>query len=161
MLTARVEPAAAAPPPIQWRWEPETDILSGSYRVATRGERAEAVEISSPAGAVLVLDVIEGELCGLDVVIWPELETDTDLVPPSATVRGRVVLSDTPAPPVEAPLAVTVDGLERTFHIRVGRARLASVVQVADHFLIELDGRNRVAGFWLTHVPPFPGEELG
>jgi hypothetical protein len=33
------------------------------------------------------------------------------------------------------------------------------VVQVADHLLIEVDSQDRVAGFWLTGVPPFPSEE--
>jgi hypothetical protein len=161
VLAVLIEPGLTVFPRIAWRWEPETDILTGSYRTAGRGETADSVEVSSPEGAVLVLDVVEGDICGLDVVIWPDVDTVTALRAPAPRIAGRVSV---PAlaegmRQVETALAVTVDGSEQTFHLRLGSERPVTVVQVADHFLIEVDETNHVAGFWLTGVPPFPTGE--
>lgn len=160
MLPAAIVPGTTVLPQIAWQWESETDILSGSYHVARRGESVEAVELSSSDGAVAVLDVVNGELTGLDIVIWPDVETVTELRPPAPSVAGKVTLPPSEQPrQIEEPLSVTVDGLERTFHLRIGPARPVTVVQVADHLLIEVDTSDQLAGFWLTGVPPFPSEE--
>ena len=160
MLPATIVPGITVFPQIAWHWESETDILSGSYHIARRGESVEAVELSSSDGAVAVLDVVNGELTGLDIVIWPDVETVTELRPPAPQVAGKVTLPPSDQPrQIEEPLAVTVDGLERTFHLRIGAARPVTVVQVADHLLIEVDTSDQLAGFWLTGVPPFPSEE--
>jgi hypothetical protein len=60
---------------------------------------------------------------------------------------------------VETELAVEVDGMEQTFHLVVGKSRPATVVQVADHLMVEVDETGHLAGFWLAGVPPFPSEE--
>lgn len=160
MLPVSIVAGLTVFPQIAWRWESETDILSGSHRAPHRGEVAETVELSSEDGAMAVLDVVDGEICGIDIVIWPDVETVTALRPPAPQVAGRVTL-----PPADGPrmaedrLSVTVDGLEETFHLRIGVPRPVTVVQVADHFLIEVDADDQLAGFWLTGVPPFPTEE--
>ena len=160
MLRAEVVSREGSLPQVAWRWEPETDILSGSCRVPASGQRAEAVELSGPDGAVVVLDVVDQDLCGLDIVIWPDVETIADLVPPAPTLEGRVRLPPgVGAQQVELELALRVDGPERTFHLRFGPSRAARVVRVADHFLVEVDADGLLAGCWLTHVPPFPSEE--
>jgi hypothetical protein len=161
MLT--VVPVSGLPevPQVTWRWEPETDILSGSWRSPWGGEAAETVEISSPEGAVLVLDVVDGEIAGLDVVIWPDVETVAALEAPAPDASGRVLVPA--APPeshqIDTDLAVTVDGLEQTFHLQIGGRRPVSAMRLADRLMVELDAGDRLAGFWLTGVPPFPGEE--
>ncbi len=160
MLLVVVVPGISVFPQITWRWESETDILSGTYKSARRGETAEAVEMSSPDGAVAVLDIVGAELCGLDIVIWPDVQTVTDLRPPAPQLAGKVTLPPADGPrQEEEPMAVTVDSLEQTFHLRIGTDRPVTVVQVADHLLIEVDAESRLAGFWLTGVPPFPSEE--
>ncbi len=160
MLPAAIVSGITVFPQIAWHWEAETDILSGSYHIARRGESVEAIELSSSDGAVAVLDVVNGELTGLDIVIWPDVETVTELRPPAPQVAGKVTLPPADQPrQIEEPLSVTVDGLERTFHLRIGNARPVTVVQVADHLLIEVDATDQLAGFWLTGVPPFPSEE--
>jgi hypothetical protein len=161
MGPAIIVAGVAALPRLTWRWESETDILSGTYRTARHGETAETVELSSDNGAVAVLDVVGGEICGVDIVIWPDVETITGLLPPAPQVVGRVLLPPATDGPgeIETELAVAVDGLEQTFHLRVGEPRPMTVVQVADHLLIEVDADGQLAGFWLAGVPPFPSEE--
>ncbi|MEK6688191.1 MAG: hypothetical protein AABZ01_07005 [Gemmatimonadota bacterium] len=159
MLQTVVIPGVTVFPRLSWRWESETDILSGSYRSAEQGQLAESVEVSSPNGAVAVLDVVDGELCGVDVVIWPDVETVSGLQAPAPEMAGRVTLP--PVPPgtarqLEVDLAIEVDSSEHTFHLCVGPARPVTVLQVADHLMIEVDQDQTLAGFWLTSVPPFP-----
>lgn len=158
-LQTIVVPGATVFPRLSWRWETETDILSGSYRTAGVGELAESVELSSPDGAVTVLDLVEGEVCGLDIVIWPDVETVSGLQAPAPDMAGRITLPPIPAGSarqVETELAIEVDPAEQTFHLRVGPERPVTVLQVADHLLIAVDREYNLAGFWLTSVPPFP-----
>lgn len=162
MLPTKVIPGATVFPRISWRWETETDILSGSYRSAGIGESAESVELSSADGAVSVLDVVGNELCGVDIVIWPDVETVSGLQAPAPTMAGRVTLDpvdDDTARQLETELAIEVDPAEQTFHLRVGSERMVTVIQVADHLLIEVDSDEVFAGMWMTGVPPFPGNE--
>jgi hypothetical protein len=163
MLQTAVVPGATVFPRIAWRWESETDILSGSYRAPTAGEDATSLDLSSADGAVAVLDVVAGEICGVDIVIWPDVETVSGLQAPAPTMAGRVTLpgplgGNAGGPLEEVELAVEVDPSEQLFHLRVGPERPVDTVQVADHLLIEVDEEQRLAGFWLTGVPPFPGE---
>lgn len=161
MLQTTVVPGATVFPQITWRWESETDILSGSYRTARRGESAASMELSSPDGAVAVLDIVQGEVCGLDIVIWPDVETVSGLQAPAPGMAGRVTIPTGPGESHavdEAELSVEVDPSEQIFHLRIGPDRNVTLIQVADHMLIEVDEEDRLAGFWLTGVPPFPGD---
>lgn len=159
MLETVVIPGATVFPRLSWRWESETDILSGSYRTSGPEQLAESIEVSSPNGAVAVLDVVDGEICGLDMVIWPDVETVTGLQAPAPDMAGRVTVPPVPrgvARQLEVELAVEVDPGEQTFHVAVGPGRPVTVLQVADHLMIEVDEDQALAGFWLTSVPPFP-----
>jgi hypothetical protein len=161
MLRVKVVPGATVFPRITWRWELETDILSGTYRSPERGESAGSIELSSQDGAVAVLDVVQAEVCGLDIVIWPDVETVAGLLAPAPAVAGRVRLAraaDASMQQDDTALAVEVDSSEQTFHLRIGAERPVTVVQAADHLLIEVDEEETLAGFWLTGVPPFPGD---
>ncbi len=160
-LPALVEAGGASLPAVAWRWESETDILSGTTRSPRSHESAETVELSAENGAVIVLDVIAGDVCGLDVVIWPDVETISGLTAPAPAATGRVRIPPSPEGPwqVETELAVEVDGMEQTFHLLVGKKRPSTVVRIADHLMVEVDASRHLAGFWLTGVPPFPSEE--
>ncbi len=160
MLTTEVVPGATVFPRIAWRWEAETDILSGTYLRPSPHERSGTVELTSPDGAVAVLDVVEGEICGVDIVIWPDVEVVSGLRAPAPAMAGRVALppglADN-APEDETELTIEVDTSEQVYHLRIGPDRPVTVVQVADHLLIEVDTDQRLAGLWLTGVPPFAG----
>ena len=60
---------------------------------------------------------------------------------------------------VDTPISVEKNETDSVFHIRVGRARAATVVRVGDHLLVEVDKQSRLAGLWLLEVPPFPNVE--
>ena len=156
------EPLAGALPAIRWRWDAETDILSGSFRQALAEGLDGTIELNDPEGAVAVLDIADGRIAGLDVVVWPEVETSRSLALPSGASSGRLELA---APrrmrgaasyEVEATISIRANPSETLYHLRVGDEKPARVVRIADHLYIELDADDGIAGCWLADVPPFP-----
>src|ERR671931_1484556 len=92
-IEAQVEPLTGTLPSIAWRWDPETDILSGAFKGNRKsGGLTGTVELTDAEGSVAVLDVNNGVICGLDVVVWPEVTTASDLRVPAQLTDGRVVL---------------------------------------------------------------------
>lgn len=165
-IPAHVEPLAGPLPTLTWRWDPETDILSGSFKGTRKGAGLTGtVELSDELGSIAVLDVVAGVICGLDIVVWPEVQTRSGLKVPEKLTDGRVVVPTREARTsvqsleVDATLAVVADASESTFHLQIGARRPVEVVRVADHLFIEVDGANLLAGFWLTGVPAFPSIE--
>ncbi len=165
-VEARVEPLTGALPSIGWRWDPETDILSGSFKGNRKaGGLTGTVELTDAEGSVAVLDVNNGVICGLDVVVWPEVATIPDLRVPAQLTDGRVVLPSNSSRAaiasveVDTTLSVQTDSSESVFHLRIGPRRPAEVVRVADNFFVEVDQQGGLAGFWMSNVPPFTAFE--
>ena len=79
-MEARVEPLGGSLPSIAWRWDPETDILSCAFKGNRKsGGLTGTVELTDAEGSVAVLDVNNGVICGLDVVVWPEVTSHSDI----------------------------------------------------------------------------------
>jgi hypothetical protein len=165
-MEARVEPLTGGLPSISWRWDPETDILSGAFKGNRKsGGLTGTVELTDAEGSVAVLDVNNGVICGLDVVVWPEVSTVPDLKVPAQLTDGRVVLpagssrAAVASVEVDTTLSVQTDATESVFHLRIGPRRPIEVVRVADSFYVEVDQQGGLAGFWMTNVPPFAAFE--
>lgn len=165
-METRVEPLTGSLPSISWRWDPETDILSGSFKGNRKaGGLTGTVELTDAEGSVAVLDVNNGVICGLDVVVWPEVATVSDLGVPAQLTDGRVVLDSgasrgaVASVEVDTSLSVKTNTSESVFHLRIGAKRPVEVVRVADNFYVEVDQRGGLAGFWMNNVPPFTAFE--
>jgi hypothetical protein len=163
-MDARIEPLSGALPSVSWRWDPETDILSGAFKGNRKsGGMTGTVELTDAEGSVAVLDVNNGVICGLDVVVWPEVITVSELLVPAKLIDGRVVLPSRPSRPgvasveVDTTLSVQTNGAESVFHLQIGPKRPVEGVRAADNFYIEVDHQGGLAGFWLTNVPAFQG----
>jgi hypothetical protein len=163
---AKIEPLADGLPSIAWRWDPETDILSGSFKGNRQsGGLTGTVELTDAEGSVAVLDVNNGVVCGLDMVVWPEVSTRSDLQVPAGATDGRVVLASggsraaVSSVEVDTSLSVETNGSESVFHLLIGARRAVEVVRAADNFYIEVDQQGSLAGFWMTNVPPFSSFE--
>jgi hypothetical protein len=161
-MDARIEPLSGALPSINWRWDPETDILSGAFKGNRKsGGLTGSVELSDAEGSVAVLDVNNGVICGLDVVVWPEVVAVAELKVPATLADGRVVLPARPSRPgvtsveVDTTLSVHTNARESVFHLQIGPKRPVEGVRAADNFYIEVDQHGGLAGFWLTNVPAF------
>ena len=126
-MDARIEPLSGALPSINWRWDSETDILSGAFKGNRKsGGLTGSVELTDAEGSVAVLDVNNGVICGLDVVVWPEVVPVRELQVPAKLTDGRVVLPARPSRPgvasleVDTSLSVQTNPLESVFISRSG-----------------------------------------
>lgn len=158
-LTAEIRDVREALPALVFRWDAETEILAGRSEPPERGPGfTGSVELESPEGAVLLLEVLGGVLCGVEVVVWPELARPGKLVAPHDAAPARVVL---PAlgcgggvQEVASPVAADVTPEESLIHLRFGQR--ARTVRAAANFLVDIDAHGRVSGLWLLDVPPLP-----
>jgi hypothetical protein len=165
-IAVRIEPASASPGQVEYRWDPDTDILTASVRHGPEGDGGSAsVEIEGRDGSWLVLDVASGQISGVEVAVWPEVKKRGTLSPP-ADVQDAMVTIPTSREPGEissiemnTALAADSDTAERTFHFRLGPSRETRTVRIAREILIDLDRRDRIAGLWLLDVPPFPADQ--
>lgn len=162
-LQAHIEPLDGKLPTLNWRWDPETDILSGAFKAGRKiGGLTGTLELSDDAGSVAVVEVSDGVICGLDMVVWPDVGTRPGLAVPADLTDGRVIVARRPSRPgisaveVDATLRLTTDPSETVFHLCVGDDRPVKLIRIADHLRVEVDEAGYVAGFWLTGVPPFP-----
>src|SRR3989442_923957 len=164
----RIEPLDGKLPKVSYRWDPETDILSVACKGVAKATGFDGtVDLEGDDGSFVLLDVVGGVLRGVEVVSWPDdVRTLDALAVPEPTKDGRVVFASRKSQPevaaVEVDTALTVEKnhTESVLHVRVGRMRIATVVRIADHVLVELDKQSRLAGLWFLEVPPFPNVEV-
>lgn len=165
-LGARIVERTGSPPQVTYRWDPETDILTGSMKGGGKdaGGLTGSVELEGADGSFILLDVASGSIRGVEVVVWPDVRTVATLQPPAEVKEGDVVLPTRRSQPsvaaveVDATISIETNAAESVFHVRVGPARRLDVVRVASGLLIEVDDRSELAGLWLVNVPPFPAE---
>jgi hypothetical protein len=160
-IPVRIEPGAATPAPVDYRWDEDTDILSATVEDAVPG-RTLSVDVEGRDGSWLILDVSDERIRGVEVAVWPTVQRRADLKPPSEVVSATVKVGrDGSVPPVSAvevntPLAAESDDAERTIHFRLGPGRQVRTVRIARDMLLDIDNLDRLAGVWLLDVPPFP-----
>ena len=159
-LDARIEALDGPLPAIRWTWDDETDILSGAMAgLKKSGGLTGTIELTDDEGSVAVVDVAGGRIQGIDIVVWPEVTEVPGLTPPEASRDGVVTLPPRQSQPgiasveVDTTLSVSANPRHDTLHLRIGTKRQVEAVRVADHLLVEVDGKGRLAGFWLLSVP--------
>jgi hypothetical protein len=129
--------------------------------VITKPGASETWSFAAKKGTRLILDVNAGQISGVEIAVWPNVRKRAELSPPSTVedacvVVGAVERGKRLAVEVETKLDAEADRAERTIHFRVGGSRETRTVRIARHLLLDIDGRNRIAGLWLLDVPPFP-----
>ena len=159
-LNVEIEPAAGAPPRVEYRWDTDTDILTASVAPVAPAEGPPGVvELQGRDGSWVILEVRGGRIRGVEVAVWPDVRKLPVLLPPTGE-RGDAIL-----PPerrsaavleIDAPLSAEVDAPERTIHFRLGVGTNARAVRVASDLLLDVEPSGGVAGIWLLNVPPFP-----
>lgn len=120
------------------------------------------VEMTDEEGSTVLLDIGGGVLCGVDIVVWPEVTALPGLASPvearvaQVVVPGRSPRRGAAALEFDTTISLAADPDARTFHLRVGTRRPVEPIRVADRLVVEVDAANRLAGLWLDEVPPRP-----
>lgn len=117
-LPVHVEPLAGMAPDVDYRWDPDTEILSARVKAGAQPREAGfagrlgadngtglsdlplhfgpddslsgAVELEGRDGSWIVLDVERGRLAGIEVAVWPSVRRRHTLAPPTSVVDGHV-----------------------------------------------------------------------
>jgi hypothetical protein len=169
VFEVRVEPLGGALPVVTWRLDEETEILAGGFKVPSRGQPgvSASVELTDPEGAIVVLDIHSGRLTGLDIVIWPAVELHTAMTPPVPARDAEILWPARPAPAdstaaleIETGLSATINGAGTVLHLALGATRAVETVRIGDHLMVDVDSRQRLAGFWLLDLPPLDLQSL-
>jgi hypothetical protein len=163
-IAVHVEPSSGTPPDVDYRWDPDTDILSCHLRPRAVGEGISgAVELEGNDGSWLILDIASGRINGVEVAVWPDVRKRPALSPPETIEDARVVVPVRRSEGGVASVEVTTlmvaeaDNAERVIHFRLGASRETRTVRLARDLLLDVDTQSRIAGVWLLNVPPFPG----
>jgi len=163
-LDVRVEEINEAElPPVDYRWDADTDILCAALRPAGVSEGLSgSMDIEGADGAWLTLELTGGRLAAIEVAVWPDVKTVEALTPPAAAAAARLRVPSSgseaglEALEVDTPIRAVADKAERTIHFRIGPQRSSRALRVARDLMVEVDSRSRIAGLWLLNVPPFP-----
>lgn len=163
-IPVRVEPCVGSAPDVVYRWDRDTDILTAHLsRPDDTGGLSGSVDLEGSDGSWLILDVAGGRINGVEVAVWPTVRKRSDLSPPDDVTDASVLVTADAAPrlaalEVDTSMSADADHDERTIHFCLGARRATRTVRIAREVLLDIDGRNRLAGVWLLDVPPFPEE---
>lgn len=159
----RLEPLDAQElPPVEYRWDADTDILVAMLRPAGVSEGVSgSLDFEGSDGSWLTFELVGGRLAAIEVAVWPDVASVATLDPPVPIGAARVRIPQTGAAAlaameVDTAIRAVADAPERTIHFRIGPTRASRAVHVARDLLLEIDTKQRIAGLWFLNVPPFP-----
>jgi len=165
-IPLQVEPTSGgdASPAVEYRWDPDTEILSAQLNPRLPGKgMSGSVELEGSDGSWLILDVSAGSINGVEIAVWPDVRTRNSLSPPGTVEDARVLVPSrrsrgdgVAAVEIETPLLAEADEAERVFHFTLGRPRQIRTIRFARDLLLDVDGASNLVGLWLLNVPPFP-----
>ncbi len=150
-------------PPVEYRWDADTEILSVTLRSAGVAEGLSgSMDIEGGDGAWLMIELVAGRLASVEVAVWPDVRTVDALAVPQAAGAARIRVPARSSQPglaaveVDTAIRAVADKAERTIHFRIGPSRSSQALRVGRDLMIEVDAKSRIAGFWFLNVPPFP-----
>jgi hypothetical protein len=162
-IAVRLEPSAGAPGDVEYRWDPDTDILSAQLSGSKKGDgMSGSVGIEGVDGSWLILDVAAGRINGVEIAVWPDVRRLSTLSMPTEIEDAHVLVPARASQPNIASLEMAThliaetDTKQRNFHFRVGKMRGVKTVRLARDLLLDVDEKSQISGLWMLNVPPNP-----
>jgi hypothetical protein len=162
-IAVRLEPPAGAPAAVEYRWDPDTDILSAQLSPSKKSDgMSGSVGIEGVDGSWLILDVAGGHINGVEIAVWPDVRRLSSLSMPAEIEDAHVLVPARASQPNIASLEMAThlvaetDTAQRTFHFRVGKMRGVRTVRFAKDLLLDVDEKSQISGLWMLNVPPNP-----
>lgn len=164
-IAVEVQPTAGSQPNVQYRWDPDTDILSAQLTPNGPSEgMSGSVGLEGSDGSWVILDVSSGSIAGVEVAVWPELKKLPTLPLPSGIEDATIVVPARRSQPdiasleMSSRLVAEADHEQRNIHFRLGKPKGAKTVRLAKDVLLDIDEKSQISGLWLLNVPPCPTE---
>jgi len=164
-IAVQLQPHTGAPPKVQYRWDPDTDILSAQLSPRASGEgMSGSVGLEGSDGSWVILDVASGSIAGVEIAVWPDVQKMATLSPPTSVEDAQVIVPARRSQPDIASLEMSsrlfaeADNEQRTIHFRLGKPKGAKTVRLAHDLLLDVDEKSQISGLWLLNVPPCPNE---
>jgi hypothetical protein len=161
-IPIQVEPRAGETGAVEYRWDPDTEILSAQVKPRATGEgMSGSVELEGADGSWLILDISDGRINGVEVAVWPQVHLRNGLAIPGTVEDGVVAVpareseSGVASREVETAVFAESDADQRLIHFRLGKPRAMRTVRLANNLLLDIDSSNNLAGLWLLNVPSF------
>jgi len=162
-IAVQLQPTDGAQAEVKYRWDPDTDILSAQVAHSVgRNGMSGSVGLEGADGSWVILDVADGNISGVEVAVWPNVQQVSALAPPAQIEDARVVVPARKSQPdiasleMKARLFAEADHAQRNFHFRLGKPKPARTVRIAKDLLLDVDERSQISGLWLLNVPPCP-----
>lgn len=162
-IAVKLEPFAGPAPSVVYRWDADTEILSAHLEPAPLGQgKSGSVGLEGSDGSWIILDLIGGQICAVEIAVWPGMEERPRLAAPTRAEDVALLIPaarssrEVRSVEVATTMSAECDALGRTFHFLVGSPREARVIRIASDILFEVDVENQISGVWLLNVPPCP-----
>jgi hypothetical protein len=165
-ISIQVLPLEGELPQAQFQWDFKTEILVSTISHRESDELvSRTLQLGGSHGSYVSLNLEDGFLAGIEVVVWPQGDVVDQLNLPIAERSGRlrVDLGGYGNPPgvieLDTPLSCTRTSDESRVHLAFGRHDSIEVVSLAENLWAEIDDKGLLAGLWLADVPPFPEDK--
>lgn len=166
-IAVQVQPANGTPQKVEYRWDPDTEILSAQLLPPVKGEgMSGSVGLEGSDGSWLILDVTSGRINGVEIAVWPDVRRMPTLSPPAKVEDAGIIVPSRRSQPEIASLESNTkllaesDAAQRNFHFRLGKPRETRTIRLACDLLLDLDEKSQISGLWLLNVPPAPASTL-
>lgn len=162
-IAVQLQPVNGSQQRVEYRWDPDTDILSAQLLPPAKGEgMSGSVGLEGADGSWLILDVAAGCINGVEIAVWPQVRKVSTLATPTSIEDAHVVVPSRRSQPdiasleMNARLVAEADREQRNFHFRLGKPKGARTVRIAQDLLLDIDEKSQISGLWLLNVPPCP-----
>jgi len=163
-ISVQLEAATQAPSDVRYLWNSRSDVLSAQVAPDALGELTIAscgsVGLQGHDGSWLMLELVAGQIAGVEVAAWPKIQHLADVAVPAnvGDVRALVPKLCPEAGANSLAMGTRVlaeaDPSERNFHFMLGRRPTKRTVRIARDLLLDVDERSHITGLWLLNVPP-------
>src|SRR5262249_29022198 len=106
-LSVQLAPTQDAPAPVEYVWDPDTEILSARFRdpAAARGMSG-SLGLEGSDGSWLIFDVKGGRIHAVEVAVWPDMRPCSSINPPANVEHLAVTVPSRPSQPDVASVQV-------------------------------------------------------
>jgi hypothetical protein len=162
-IPIQILPLEGELPQADFHWDSKTEILGSTItRQEATGSDARTLQLGGSHGSYVSLNLVDGCLAGVEIVVWPQGEIVDELGTPVAARKGQLKVSlsglgnTSGVVDLDGPLSCTRTADESRVHVSFQRDVSTEVVALADNLLADVDEGGRLVGLWLVDVPPFP-----